>query len=334
MDDWIKGVFANALPEADQQARNIRLHELARAEVQHDIGLYFEDTFARIRRDHPDGPRLTNWPTAEDTRHLVEKTGTLFVFASTVSRFLSDRRLSPRTKLGEILDADASSAVAYPYRQLDGLYMKVLSDSIGDDPDPSHADLIQRVVATVVLAAAPLTIDALEDIIGQDVHAVVLTLSSVLLIPEQPFSSAEPVRAFHPSFHDFLTNKSRCTDARFAVDAATGHGRLAARCFERMHTGLKKDICDIRNPSLFNSDVPDLNDRIAKHIPITLRYGCLYWHFHLGLASNPDSTLSRLYESFCEERLLFSIEAASLLGELATVRNGLLALQRCTPVRS
>jgi hypothetical protein len=330
MDDWINRTFSNALPEAHQKAQNVRLHELAQAEVESDIGMYFDDTFARIQRDHPEGRSLKDWPTVDEKERLVRKTGVLFVFASTVSRFLSHDGLSPRTKLNAVLREDTNRATTDPYKDLDDLYLQVLSSSLGGY---SHASVIQRIVATVVLAAAPLTIEALSDIAGQDAYAVVRSLSSVLLVPEQSFAPQEPVRAFHPSLHDFLTNKNRCTDDRFAVDAATEHGRLAARCFEQMHKGLKKDVCNIRNPLLLNSEVPDLSDRITDHLRVTVRYACLYWHFHLGLAFNPDPALVALFTSFCKERLLFSIEAASLLGEVGSTYNGLATLQRCRPVR-
>jgi hypothetical protein len=162
---------------------------------------------------------------------------------------------------------------------------------------------------------------------------VVRSLSSVLLVPDMSLGLQQPVRAFHPSLHDFITNNSRCTDARFVIDAPIEHGRLSARCFERMYEGLKKDVCDIRDPSLLNSEAPDLNDRIAKHISVVVRYACLYWHFHLVQASNTDSTLQTLFTTFCKERLLFSIEAASLLGGLETIRKGLSALLRPSSVR-
>jgi hypothetical protein len=235
MDHWIQCTFANALPEASQQVRNLRLHELDHDVVEHDIKRYLNNAFTQIRRDHPDRASLANWPTSEEMELLVEKTGVLFVFASTVSRFLSDYRRSPRIKLNEILGRDNSLAAASSYKFLDALYLRVLSEALGED---SHHSLIQRLVATVALAAAPITIDTLTIIIGKDVNAVVHSLSSVLLVPEQP---QEPVRAFHHSFHDFLTDKNRCTDTRFQVDMATEHGRFATRCLSRC-TAVSKRI--------------------------------------------------------------------------------------------
>jgi hypothetical protein len=255
--------------------------------------------FARIRREHPDGQSLAGWPTAEEKRRLVEKTGVLFVFASTVSRFLSDEGFSPRTNLKTILRGDVNHADTSPFRFLDRLYLDVLSTSLGVYRGSSRASVIRRVVATVVLAAIPLTVEALADIVGEDVHAVVRSLSSVLLVPDLSLRSEQPVRAFHPSLHDFITNGSRCTDPLFVVDPATEHGRLAARCFQQMQGTLRKDICGIGDPSLLNSEVPDLRDRILRHLSTVLCYACLYWHVHLSLAYNPDSELLALFTSFC-----------------------------------
>jgi hypothetical protein len=231
MDHWIQLIFDNALPGAGQHARNLRLDELGEAEVERDIRTYYEDAFVQIRRDHPDGHDLVNWPAASERERLIEKTGALFVFASTVSRFLSDDRRSPRDKLHEVLGEGDGGVALAPYKFLDGLYLRVLSDSLGDD---THAALIQRVIATVVLAAVPLTVDSLSKIVGKDVHAVIRSLSSVLLVPERSVVAKEPVRTFHPSFHDYLTDRSRCTDARFSVDSSTEHGRLATYCFRQM----------------------------------------------------------------------------------------------------
>jgi hypothetical protein len=333
MDHWIQRAFGKVFPQTNHQALNLRLHELAQDEVEHDIEAYFEDTFARIRCDHPDGDSLADWPTTEQKTDLIEKTGVLFIFASTVSRFLSDERFSPRIKLDDILCKDSDRASASPYKFLDDLYLRVLSASLGDHGDPSYAALIQSVVATVVLAAAPLTIDTISEIVGQDAHAVLRCLSSVLLVPAQPLSSQEPVRTFHPSFHDFLTNNSRCTDPRFVVNSKTEHCRIAVCCFKRMYDGLRYDVCDIRDPFLFNKDVPDLNDRIARYIPVVLRYACENWHFHLLLASR-DPALMVLFSLFCEERLLFWIEATSLLTDTGAIHLALWAMGWYRCVRS
>jgi hypothetical protein len=331
MDHWIQHIFTSALPTAVQNTRNLRLHELARAEVQHDIETYFEDVFDRIKREHPDGESLTNWPTAEDKIRLVAKTGVLFIFASTVSRFLSHHGLFPPDSLKAILEADVDGTTSDPYKDLDKLYLQVLASSLGEY---SHAALIQRVIATVVLAAVPLTVETLTQVVGKDVRAVVRSLSSVLLVPPPSRAALEAVRAFHPSFHDFLTDGTRCTDTRFSVDVATEHGRLAVRCFQAMNKSLKKDVCEIGDPSRFNADVSDLKERISTHLPPVVHYACPYWHFHLLLASDPDPTLLELYASFCRKKLLCWIEAVSLLGTLRTAGNGLSSLVKSRPVRS
>jgi hypothetical protein len=332
---WIQRAFDTALSSEIRHLQSLRLHELDQGEVERDIRAYFEDAFAQIRCEHPDGDSLGDWPSAEQKKRLVEKTGVLFVFASAVVLFVSGDGLSPRTKLDEVLCDDSPSGDldnpdGSPFKQLDDLYSKVLQGSLASG---SHAPIIHQVAATVILAALPLTINTLSEIIGQDVNAVVRSLSSVLLVPERSLASKEPVRAFHRSLHDFLTDTSRCTDKRFAVDPSTEHGRFATRCFNQMYKTLKKDICDIRDPFLLNRDVPNLNDRVTQRIPVGARYACLYWHFHLHRVSSPNPALLAFYVSFCRERIVFWVEAMSLLGELGSARNALLDLQRSRQVR-
>jgi hypothetical protein len=97
--------------------------------------------------------------------------------------------------------------------------------------------------------------------------------------------------------------------------------RLATRCLEIMNNGLRQDICDISNPSLWNSDVADLKERLARAVPSGLRYACQYWHIHLQYAdvvSYPG--LLGVLETFCTRHLLHWVEVLSLVNELPSTR--------------
>jgi hypothetical protein len=143
----------------------------------------------------------------------------------------------------------------------------------------------------------------------------ILPLLSVVLLVEE----AAPVRLFHPSFPDFIADEERCLDKRFLVMRSEGHLRLAIRCLEIMNTGLREDICDIRDPSRGNDEVADLEERLERVASSELRYACKYWHVHLRLAASTSSGLIERLKTFCSFHLLHWIELLSLLGNFASL---------------
>jgi hypothetical protein len=101
------------------------------------------------------------------------------------------------------------------------------------------------------------------------------------------------------------------------VTTETQHTLLARACLEAMK-GLKRDICQINNPSLLNIEVLDLPTRIMTYIPTHLQYACRYWASHLASAMVSDALLD-LVKEFCSNQLLYWVETSSILGELQDV---------------
>jgi hypothetical protein len=132
----------------------------------------------------------------------------------------------------------------------------------------------------VVLLEEPMRAAALGVLADEEKKAseMFLLLSAVLVADE-----AAPVRLFHPSFPNFIMDSDRCQDGRFVVVAEEGHAKLAARCLDIMNSSLRRDICDIGNPSLLDSEIHDLELRLAQAAPDELRYATKYWHVHLNL---------------------------------------------------
>jgi hypothetical protein len=107
-------------------------------------------------------------------------------------------------------------------------------------------------------------------------------------------ASHEPVRLMHPSFPDFLIHEGRCTDARYFIDGAAYQSLLALRCLQIMNADLRRNICDLRNPFLPNSDVPDLDQRLVRNASAQLRYACKYWPVHVRLITEVPVALRDL----------------------------------------
>jgi hypothetical protein len=78
-----------------------------------------------------------------------------------------------------------------------------------------------------------------------------------------------------------------------------------------MLDNLKFNICELESSHLANSDVPDLESRIAEHISPTLSYACIYWDDHLEHVSFEDHLFKKL-QSLFETKFLFWLEVLSI----------------------
>jgi hypothetical protein len=96
-----------------------------------------------------------------------------------------------------------------------------------------------------------------------------------------------------------------------------------------MNSGLHFDMCDIRDPSLFNSEVQDLQERLERYISESLRYSCKFWAVHFleyirGAGSRCQVPLG--LDVFCDKHLLHWIEVLSLIESLDAVQSIMLEL--------
>ena len=74
---------------------------------------------------------------------------------------------------------------------------------------------------------------------------------------------------------------------------------------------LRYNICELETSLVFNKDVPDLDERIAKNIPSFLKYICCNWFNHLRDVPYSQELCEQL-KSFTYFQLLFWFEVLSL----------------------
>lgn len=172
------------------------------------------------------------------------------------------------------------------------------------------------IAGALALLEYPLSINSLSKLLRRKqflVHEDIKHLSAVLVVPDSP---DEPVTIFHPSFRDYLL--TCCTDKYFRVDAGNFNAFIADRCLYTMNQHLRKDICNIGDPSILNEEVENLDERRNSLIPLELRYACEYWMTHLSNAKPLSSEgLEDKLKSFCECHLLHWVEALSLLNKIS-----------------
>ncbi|TDL19736.1 hypothetical protein BD410DRAFT_403326 [Rickenella mellea] len=300
--------------------QRLDLHEIQLGVVQHDIECYLVSNLATISNYYDLG---SVWPSSVDVHHLANISFGLFIYAATSIRFISDPKYSDPIGQLESLLCTATKTAANPTspdHQLDQLYHQVLTHAF-PDISPGLVARLRNVIGSIVLLQDPLSPLALARLLGLQptgVRQTLLHLHSVIIVPED---DPKAIRLLHPSFFDFITSSTRCPNPNFFVNAQTQHTVIACACLETMKA-LKRDICDIKDPSLLNSEIHDLPTRIATHIPTHLQYACHHWAYHLASSTISDPLLY-LVKEFSTKYLLYWVEVCSLLGDL---RNALLSL--------
>ena len=304
------------------------LHDVEPNLITGDIHLFLKHSFLEIssRRRGLDG-----WPTDEEVERLCERAAGLFVYAVATVKFIDKRGTNPRKQLNLLLKSPDSSVreaktKLETNKTLDSLYTSILLEAFGDDEDPDNDPVARSVVGTVLLAANPLSPSAIATLLDLDVEDVfpVLSTAQSLLILQDDVNC--PVRPFHKSFPDFMTDPHRCTNQRFHISLPLHHSRILINCLDLMSRTLEKNMCKLPD-GVVNIEIDDLKERTERYIDPATQYACKSWRTHLvgkhATSVNSLEIASALHQ-LLERKFLFWLEVLSVL---SAVRNAVDALQ-------
>ena len=202
------------LPLLEPFTQIFLLHEVDSTSVEGDIRLYLTEKLTAIvgRRSGFDLPQA--WPSDEDITALVKKSSVLFIFASTVARFIESEHHEPRERL-RLIVSKADDTSHEGASGIDSLYSQVLRDAFfGIDEESVFVDL-RRVLSVVALALNPLSRDGLVQFLNIDSALISTRLRHLHSVIPVSADGAKEIRVFHKSFPDFLQDSGRCLDPRF-----------------------------------------------------------------------------------------------------------------------
>ena len=302
----------------------LKLHDVERSSVDEDITLYLRIDLTKIRETRSDCEFPEEWPGSDDIDILCKEAGGFFIYASTVVKFVGSKYHDPTKRLDLIISKSQGAAHE---RGVDFLYTQILELAF-QEADPGDHELystIRNVVGAVLLALHPLSRKTLSGLLrncgtSSDISVTLRFLHSLLNIPD---SEDEPIRVFHKSLPDFLTDRTRCKDDRFFVDPAVHRQKILFSCLDLMKKRLRKNICDLEDYAVLD-EVEDLSDRWEICIGSPLEYACRFWARHLAgvPGSGPDAKrVQEAIEEFFEKRLLCWFEVLSIVEDLeAAVR--------------
>ena len=249
------------------------LHDVQPSLINSDIRLFLKHELSELAQLH----RLGEWPSDEHIDVLCHRAAGLFVYAAATVKFLGSSTHLPKRRLDIILGLPECTVPEgktqfKPKTTLDSLYVSILQTAFSEE-DADVDSKVRSTVGAVVLLVNPLPPLGIAELIGLDAEEVVLFLKLVqsLLALNEGFNN--PVKPFHKSFPDFITDPSRCTDPRFCISPQDSHLELATNCLRLMNDGLEQDLLSLPDYAL-NSEVKDLETRINDHISVALGYAC------------------------------------------------------------
>ena len=314
------------LPLLEPLTQIFLLHEVELSNVDNDIRLYLTQKLSAIARRRSDIDLPNLWPRDNEIIALVEKSSGLFIFASTLVRFIESEHHKPDERLQLVL-SETSSTRHEGRTGVDSLYSQVLSHAFSDVREPAVFVDLRRVLGAIVLAFVPLSQRELSKLLGistSTISTALRHLHSVILVPADKTTK---IRIFHKSFPDFLQDHTRCTDPRFHVDSEAHHRDMVLSCLELVKK-LKKNPCSLP-PFMMNRDVLDLPQLLEDKVGGTTQYACSYWARHLALTPTSGGHVPRVIASVAKMLEIPApwIEIMSLEDRLEDVIHSMYGLQ-------
>ncbi|THV92927.1 WD40 repeat-like protein, partial [Aureobasidium pullulans] len=285
------------------------LHEIPQHIIAHDIEAFFRSEFEELASTMRNNDRQ-DWPGDESICKLVNMAVPLFIFASTVCRFVKDPTRNPVHQLQAILKQRHRNS------KLDATYRPVLEQMcLGRDKEDQGrwASDFRQVVGVIITVFEPLSIASLETLLQPDDFDIRLTLAALHSVLDVSESKERPVRLFHLSFHDYLVDPNQCPRP-FLINEPALHAQIAGMCVKLMSRHLRRDLCQLRKPGTTRNEIGQ--QTLKKFLPAELRYACRYWIQHADQGKNPIYDGDHIH-NFLNQHMLHWLEALALMGDLA-----------------
>jgi hypothetical protein len=250
-EEHIRNTFAR--PGMQSKTCSVALQDFS---AHDDIRVFLQSHFADILRDHKvllkDVPKP--WPSNAVLEELVEKSEGLFIYVSTLVKYVGQG--------DDGLPDEKLEAVRRINPGIDPLYKQVLSAAL-------RSPNSRRVIGTFMLLRRSLEISALAQLLQLTPAALRYALRgchSILIIPDE---DDEDIKSYHASLRDFLIDHDRSHD--YFIDPEQ-HEAITQGCLCIMASGLVHNTI---------GDDP-------------LGYACQYWcyHFSARLSSGGVSAIT------------------------------------------
>ena len=275
---------------------NFILHEVEKEIVQADIELYIKRWLSMHTSSH-------DWPPRTQVERLANMSGTLFIYAATVCKYIAQKGTSGMSqRLSDVVNSklEATSGVTHP---LNILYERILDAAYAftNERERKNIDII---LTAVVYVYNPLSIKSLSTLMEMPINQIETALSSLhslIYIPSQ--GPDMPISTFHASFYDFITNQIYFS--KHYLDPCISHKHIAHQCL-----GLMNKVWSMK------PKISYLEERKCTDISKSLAYACSNWAIHF---TYKDVGEPAELNNFFKKHLLRWMDCLSILGKLETV---------------
>ena len=261
------------------------LHEVESSGVDNDIRLYLTERLTTIAKQRSDLDLPDPWPHDCEIEALTKKSSGLFIFASTLARFIESEHHEPDKRL-QLVVSKANCTKHEGLAGIDFLYSEVLQHAFLGIHEPGMFDNMRKVLGAIILAFNPLSRGELSTILNVSTTLISTTLCHLHSVVHIPTDGSKEIRIFHKSFSDFLQDNQRCTDRRFYINSTAYHSDMVHSCLKLVQK-LEQNPCSLL-PFTMNQDVVDLPQLLGNKLGGGLRYACSHWARHLSLSPIPD----------------------------------------------
>jgi len=240
--------------------------------------------------------------------YLVPRAAGIFIWATTVANFLER---NPEGRFA-MLKRDNGKGLTILY----SLYSVIVKASFEHDLEEEEIRAVVSVMGAMIFAKQPLDDNVLimlpeVKILGSDADNLGLIKKGLMSV----IYPGPVLRFHHQSFEDFLLSPSflQYHPELSAIQDQVHHERqLTVLCLRTLVSSkLHFNMCSLESSIVKNMDI-----QVAAKttIPPLVSYSCQFWADHL-VHTPSDETLMEAVKFMMYEKLLFWMEAMSLLGK-------------------
>lgn len=254
-----------------------------------DIKKYLHEGFRRIYHKRPEALSLVEnpWPSVEVIDSFIQKSSGMFVYASTILKYIDDGDSHPVERLQEILHIPRGSK---PFAEIDQLYHHILS-TCSNTQLLIHIFTLRFFSFDLELFGVPRTpingkeIECLLGLRRGTIATILRHMHSILRL-----ESSSHITVLHASFRDFLYDKERA--GKYFIDSAKGYDIMSQVLFRFIARSAQYESFVLPGRIIF---ILPYSVIVPKHANRIYRYALNFW-LHCKEAGTYDESPNLLGE--------------------------------------
>ncbi|KAF8326365.1 uncharacterized protein EI90DRAFT_3070656 [Cantharellus anzutake] len=278
-----------------------------------DCALYIRSQLQMLKDCHPE-IRHKLQDEEKMVQGILERAGGLFIWISTIFRYMKMANKDPMKTLGRLLSTGTDRSAISAEKTMDRLYTSILKKCDWRDEDFAHDYPV--VMGAIFAAQQPLSATAwdaiLSPFLNSSVRYTLAELAPLLSGVEEPHI---PIRILHQSFRDFILDRIdpqsislRCGP----VDVGKENARVALRCTEI----LNQNLCSIEGLGLIEnlSEQDELPRILPEQLSEHMHYACRQIIYHLSGVQEPSQELDESVHVFLSQQATPWVEICVRMG--------------------